>query len=130
MSELLIGRNYLAKVDLKAGQFIANVASQDPVAPQCQPAGLTVEKIQVLGVNLRDTPAGEPVTFEPFITGRMVQLRAGAAVEAGVPIGIDANGDAVAAGAGTAAAPMWSVEPAAAAGDMFLAVIVHTCGLI
>ena len=128
-SEMII-QNYTAAADIKAGQFVANVASNDVTAPKCQPAGLTVEKIQVLGVSLKDSSAGDVVSFYPFITGKTLQVRAGAAISAGVPIGFDANGDAVEAAAGYAAAPMWSLNAAAAAGDMIDAVVVHTCGIV
>lgn len=130
MADELVLHNFIATAPIKAGQAVANVASNDPLAPKCQPAGLTVEKIQVLGISLKDVPAGEAVTIEPLVTGKIVQLRAGGAVTAGVPVGFDANGDFVDAGSGTAAAPIFSINSAAAAGDMFLGVIVHTCGLL
>lgn len=130
MADELILQNFVAKSAIKAGQAVANVASNDRLAPQCQPAGLTVEKIQVIGISLKDSAAGEAVTIQPIVTGKIIQCRAGAAVTAGVPLGIDANGDFVDADTGTAAVPLWSIDSAAAAGDYFCAVIVHTCGII
>lgn len=130
MADELILQNFMAKSAIKAGQAVANVASNDRLAPQCQPAGVTTEKIQVLGISLKDSAAGEAVTIQPLVTGKIIQCRAGAAVTAGVPLGIDANGDFVDADTGTAAAPLWSIDSAAAAGDYFCAVIVHTCGVI
>lgn len=130
MADELLLQNFVAASAIKAGQAVANVASNNVLEPLCQPAGLTTEKIQVLGVSLKDVAAGEPVTIQPVITGKVIQCRAGAAVTAGVPLGIDANGDFVDADTGTAAAPMWSINSAAAAGDYFCAVFVHTCGII
>lgn len=130
MADELIIHNFVAKADIKAGQAVANVVGDSITAPQCQPAGLTVEKIQVLGVALKDSAAGEAVTFKTLEPGIIVKCRAGGAVTAGVPLGIDANGDFVDAGSGTAAAPLFSKEAAAAAGDYFCAVIVHTCGIL
>lgn len=130
MADELIIQNFVAKSAIYAGQAVANVIGDTMTAPQCQPAGLTGEKIHVLGVALKDSAAGEAVTIAKLVPGVIVKCRAGAAVTAGVPIGIDANGDFVDASSGTAGAPLFSKEAAAAAGDYFCAVIVHTCGII
>lgn len=122
-NELII-QNFIAAEDIDAGQIIAWPASNSKLNPVVEAA--TASKTQVIGVSAKDVKTGEPVTLLPLVPGKVYQLKAGGAVTAGVPLGVDASGYIVDAGAGTAALPMFSVESAAAAGDMFAGIVVHT----
>lgn len=132
MYEAMLIQNHVAKVDIKAGQALAFVVGDNILEPECQLAAPTVDglKNQLIGISAKDVKAGETVTSLPIFVGHIVQVRAGGAFSAGTPLGVDANGNFVEAGSGTAAAPIIAKQAATAAGDMVLAEIVHTLGIL
>lgn len=123
MADELVLHNYTAASAIAAGQFVALDSSQSVTQPAAVAADTT--NTNIIGISIKDVAEGEVITYKPFKTGAIYQVKAGAAISAGDQLGVNSSGLAVTAGSGNVAVPMIAINAASASGDFILGAFVH-----